>query len=331
MTTEATAQALVADPAPSESSAPTEQEQNAELAAIWDKHNEEPAEPEAAPESTPEAEAEPEAEPEPIPSSIPTQFRALWNELPEDAKTAVQDFTDEANRKLSANGRLVQGIKPIQDVLIEATRTHPQLADMKPADVAKDLMQLADQSARFKSDPVNTMMDLINQHGLGEAIGQALQGQPVDQARPQLQQHIAQLERQIAQMSDPERIRSMIEQTTAQQTVLGEITSFSAQAEHWDKVEDLMPQFVALEKELNPQASEKDILRGAYEAAVSRLVPDAKKAPSGTTDQVVTVADPEKAKAVLKAKSTNVSGKPTKPRPMTEDERLQEIWERHQG
>ena len=84
---------------------------------------------------------------------------------------------------------------------------------------------------------------------------------------------------------------------------------------------------------MQPQASATDILKAAYDAAVSRLVPEASKAQ--VEDASATDAeqpDPEKTKAALKAKSVNVKSTPNgKQRVLSEDEALAATWDRLQS
>ena len=112
-------------------------------------------------------------------------------------------------------------------------------------------------------------------------------------------------------------------------STMNEIQAFAQSAEHWAEVEGHLPQFVALERELQPDGSNADILKAAYEAAVSRFVPEANRA-SQEAAQAVQV-DPEKTKAARKAKSVNVRSQPSnKTRTLSEDEELAAVWDRAQ-
>lgn len=343
MSIEATAEALAPETAaPIETvtdEAPQANEPD-DLSALYDKLNapdeaETPDEPsaEVAAESKPadEPESEPEEPKAEIPSDIPRQFKEHWEKLTPEVRTAIEDHSRETNRKLGEQGRMMQGISPIRDALVEATRSFPQMADMKPADVAKEVFNLAKVSADFQTKPLETMMGLVRQHGLEKQLAQVLQGQPVQQDNTnQMLQHIRKLESKLSEATNPEYLRSQMESFTSERNIMSEVENFANTAEHWDKVEDYLPQFVALERQMQPNGSEKDILKAAYESAVSRFVPTEQKAPDEAAEQAARYSDPEKTKAVLKAKSVNVTGKPGKPRPLTEDELLSQTFDRAQ-
>src|SRR6056297_1819950 len=204
MTIEATATALAADEAqsaePVATPEATEQSDDQELQAVWDamqadaedkteaKEPEQPDDQEAADETaeTPEDEAaeeesgedddaaekddegdKPEVE---APSELPKSVRDAWGEIPEDARGAILESHRKMGRQLAEQGRLMHGLKPIQDVLTNAVQELPALANMQPDQVAQQVMALAKISNDFDQKPVETMMGLIKQHRLEEPL-----------------------------------------------------------------------------------------------------------------------------------------------------------------
>ena len=281
-------------------------------------------------------EDEPDAGPVKAPSELPRAIKEAWADIPEAARDAIVEAQREANRKLSEQGRLVQGISPIRDVLVQAARDLPALAGMKPAEVAQDVMQLARMSHSFTTQPIETMMDLIRQHGLEQAMAQALQGQPVaDDARQSnvLRNEIAVLKRQLAQVSDPEYLRSQVHAFTTESQTESEVNQFAAQAEHWSEVENYIPQAIPLVRaKLGESASPKDVLKAAYDLAVSQFVPEVQKVKSPPAAAKAAKDAPEKTEAARNAKSVNVTSRPgNKPRKMTVDEALDDAWRRMQN
>lgn len=339
MSFEATAEALVQETAVPPVQQETQTEAD-EMAAIWDKHNASEQEDQTPQqlETKVEAENEPsesvetEAKAVEIPSDIPKQLKEHWADLPESARTSVEDFARETNRKLSEQGRLMHGIAPIRDSLVEATEKFPHLADMKPQDVAKEVFQLAEISAQFQQKPIETLLGLAQKHGIVDQLKQAVNGQPV-QSNNQLREVMQaneELRREIAQLKDPNYIRSQVTAVTSEERTLSEINSFAQTAEHWDKVEDTIPALIpAVREKMGEHASAKDVLQAAYDLAVGWVLPKEEKAPETATEQVAKLADPEKAKAVLKAKSVNVSGQPSKPRTLSQREADEAIWDKY--
>lgn len=340
MSIEAAAQALAPEAiseAPVEIQEPSE---DAALLEIYNRNNPDEAPEEAAPDVPPAAESAPDeakapAVPEPVdvPTDIPLALKKHWQGIPEEARSAFIDSQREMSRKLGENTRLVNGIAPIRDVLVEAVKDLPQLADMKPDQVAREVMVLARLNAQFRERPAETMLGMIKQHGMEAAVLQALSGQRIDGASENtaLKSEIANLKRQLSQVADPQYLRSQMAQFTTESQAMSTVEDFASKAEHWQAVEAHMPaaiQFV--QAKLGESASTKDVLSQAYELAVGQFVPQAAKAQSDAAPEAIVTTDPEKAQAALKAKSVNVSGKPSTPRKLTEDEELLQVYRRMQ-
>lgn len=343
---EATAEALAPDtaqPVIQEPANPTEAPEE-DLGALYDTLNSDET-PEAE-DATPVVDDKPKEEPagEPketlqeviaAPSDLPKEVKDAWNDLPEGVRDAVARSQRDYTQKLADQGRLMTGLKPIQDSLVRAVKELPALEGMSPADVATQAFELAKVSANFQDKPVDTMMGLIEKHGIKEQMQQALAGETIQNGETiqRLNQTIDGLQRKVAQFENPEFIRNHVTAVTAEQATQSEVESFASGAEHWGAVEGQLPQFIALEQQMQPQASATDILKAAYDAAVSRLVPEASKAQ--VDDASATDADqpdPEKTKAALKAKSVNVKSTPNgKQRVLSEDEALAATWDRLQA
>ncbi|MGB1215036.1 MAG: hypothetical protein ACPG4X_16840 [Pikeienuella sp.] len=319
--------------------APAEMTEDQELDAVYDRVNEESAPEDEAPEQ-PEDEApveeQVEEEPAPeieVPTGLPEGLRNEWSKIPETARNEIIADRDGLHRHLSEMGRQVKSIAPIRDTLVQAIESHPHLADMKPDQVAGELLELAGHSARFVSDPIGTMMGLVKQHGLEQAMSQALSGQDVTQEAQHsadLHNEIKSLKQQLQRAVDPNYLRDQVTQITSQERTVSDVQKFADSAEHWADVENHIPLFIpVVQQKLGESAAHGAVLEAAYNMAIETFKPDAKASPKVAADEAAPEPDPEKAAQALKAKSVNVSGKPTgKPRPMTEDEQLDAAYER---
>jgi hypothetical protein len=300
--------------------------------AVYDKLTaEEPVEAQSEPEKAVEAPAEVEAAPEPVdaPTDVPVALRKHWTTLPEEAREAVLASQREMSRKLSDMGRQVQGISPIRDVLVQAVKDNPVLANMRPEEVAQDVMQLAKISADFRAKPLETFLSLAKQHNMTDALRQALGGQVQSaQETASLQNEIRALKDQLARAADPEFIRQQVSAVTTQERVLSEVQAFAAKQEHWAEVEPLLPQFIPAIRQAMPGASEKDVLERAYETTLQLLRPDL-KAPAKAADEAAPKPDPERTQAAIQAKSVNVPARTSgKPRELTEEEAYSAVYDR---
>lgn len=334
MSIEATAEALAPDTFVPDAPVDTpEQDDDAAYDAVWDSLNKEEGEKD---EPAPEPEAEADAQPEPekqveAPSDLPRELREGWGDIPEKTRDYILQERRGFTQKLTEQGRLIQGISPIRDVLAKAAQENPALAQMKPADIASDLLELSKLSHQFSAKPVETIMGLVKQHGLEQQMQQALAGQPVsqpDQTIRQLQQHVAQLTSHIKQISDPGYIRQNFEAFNTETQVQSEVSQFASTAEHWADVEAFMPTFVEAAKQVKGEgASAKDILSLAYDMAVEAKMPGTKAKQQASIADAI--ADPEQSERAKKAKSVNVRGTQAgKAREMSEDEALDAAYDR---
>lgn len=316
MELDATAEALA-----HETVAPVEASENDEYSAIYDKITQ-------ADPIKEEPEPQPEPKPEVIeaPGHIPLKVREQWANLTPEARDAISASHQEMAQKLSDQGRMVQGIAPIRDVLVRAVKEMPQLSAMKPEQVAAEVFELAQINAQFKAKPVETMLTLIQKHGMADAIRQHLGGQPQQAAA---YEEIRQLKAQIERLSNPDYLREQVSAVTTQERVMDSVQQFAQSAEHWAQVEEHMPDFVPIaRKKLGESASPKDVLAAAYDLAVTTYLPDV-KAKAQAAEQAAVAPDPERTAAALKAKSVNVAGSMSgKPREMTEEERYAAAYDR---
>lgn len=333
MDIETTAQALVAEttsePVVTSETTDTEPDYSALFDKITDGSPVEDDEP-APPEAIEAAEVETPA-PEAIeaPTDVPVALRKHWGAIPEDARDAVLSSQREMSRKLSDMGRQVQGISPIREALVTAVRDNPALANMRPEDVASEVMELAKYSASFKAKPLETFLGLAQKHNMIDALRQAFGGQPqAAQGTADLQKQIGALQQQLARASDPEFIREQVSAVTYENRVMSDVQAFAETQEHWGEVEEFLPKVIPLVRDALPDAPQKDILAKAYELAVSTYRPDL-KAPAKAAVEAAAQPDPERIQAAIQAKSTNIPAKVSgKPRELSEEEAMSAAYDR---
>ncbi|MGL5733352.1 MAG: hypothetical protein ACRCYS_00680, partial [Beijerinckiaceae bacterium] len=159
MDVQATAQALAPEAVVSEPVVTTEVEAEPDYGAVYDKLTAEgPVEAESEAVEAVEAPDDVEAPAEAVeaPTDVPVALRKHWSAIPEEARDAVLSSQREMSRKLSDMGRQVQGIGPIRDVLVSAVKDLPALGNMKPEQVAQEVVSLAKISADFRTKPLET-------------------------------------------------------------------------------------------------------------------------------------------------------------------------------
>lgn len=288
--------------------------------------------PEGEADPEPEAEATPDPVIEPAPTDLPLAVKNAWAALPPDAREAVAKSHREMSQRLADQGRLVQGISPIRDAMVEAAKLAPHLTGMTSAQVAGEVVKLVSIGQELSAKPVETLARLAKLHGIEGDLAQFLGGQPVSQngqTEVALRNEIATLKQQVARYGDPEYFREQVTAINSQERVLTDVQSFAKSAEHWADIEPHLPKVIPLVKEqLGESASAQDVLSRAYDLALSIYLPDAKATPQ-TATEATPAADPKKAEAAIRAKSINVTGKPSgATRELSDRDRMSATYDR---
>jgi len=317
------------------------------MAQVWDDRNkeEEPETPEDAPveaAETDEPVEEPEGEveegkqeeqeaPKP-PSTLPPAVQRAWADLPEDVREAVQTSHKEMGDKLAAQGRQMQGIAPVRDALVEMVQDIPEMANLRPEQVIREMKQFRDSViVPLNQKPVETILQVARQRGIEGQLRAALDGQqPGGEANyvAALTKELNSLKQQLQQVADPNYMRQHLETFTTQTEAENVVQEFAQQAEHWSEVENTLPASIAYVQSVNPDLSQRDILERAYDLEIQRLGKAKPKASEKDTPE----ADPEQTQKALKAKSVNVSGRSSgKSKPVTEDQLLEQVWRKNQA
>lgn len=256
------------------------------------------------------------------PGNLPKAVRDHWAALSDDAREAIARSQGEMVAKLSEQGRLITGIAPIRDVLVQAAKEMPHLAQMAPAQVAEQVMELARIGQRLQAEPAKVIAELAQRYGVTMGENAAPQ-----QGTEALQAKIAQLESHIERISNPEYFRAEAQKALQETTALDVVTQFAASADRWNELEDKVPMFIpAAQAKLGPNASPRDVLQSAYQAAKDYFLPETKAVEAGA--KAAPVTPPEKAAEVLKAKSINVAGEASRGRVLSGREELGSVYDR---
>jgi hypothetical protein len=312
------------------------------LGAIYDKLTTESPIEEAEPAATTEPEPQPEkvapvADPvvEEAPSDLPAPIKAKWGALDKEARDAWLARDRDFGRKLAEQGRLVNGVKPVVDVLSRAVKEIPGLQKMRPDEVARDVFEGAKMVAAIRQNPVANILNLARQHGAEEALKAHFAGQPATQTAQQnieLAREVRALKQQLAQVADPGRVMQAVEQRLQMRDAENILTSFARErAENWAAIEADMPYHVAKAKQrLGQSASAKDVLDLAYDMAVNAN-PDL-RAKITAAAQAPATSDPARTAAAKAAKSVNVTSQPSNGgRQMSERQQLAAIYDKYRS
>jgi hypothetical protein len=317
-----------------EVAAPSEVDQ---MGAIWDKLQDapetpaeaEPVEAVAEPAKVEEAPSLAEIE---APTDLPAGLKSKWATIPEDARDAVLASHRDLSRKLADQGRVTQASKPVYDVLVQAAREIPTMQDMTPAQIAQDVFQMAKVQGMLQTDPVGTLLQIAMEHGAVDGIRARLGGVAPDaaaQQNMQLTRQLADLQAKLDRLADPALVDQRVEQTLTQREVSRTVEEYAATKEHWSAVEEILPPFIEMARQTKGDGtSAKDILDAAYDMAI-HAIPELRAKVSAAT---APVTDPQLTAAQLKAKSVNVTSRPSgQGRSLSEKEQMAAIWDKHRA
>lgn len=259
--------------------------------------------------------------------NLPFAIQQNWADIPEEAKSAFLEHHKRLSATASEAGRLAKGLAPIRDILSEATQHLPELANQRPEEVARDVMELAKTRAQLIRDPVGTLIATARQIGAEGALRNAFVGQ---QGQNQQGDYIARLERRVAELEGTARkapnddiIRGTVDQAFEQRAFAQEVAGWTSELEHFSAVEKQLPTFIQMVQEEQPGLSPRDTLGEAYQMAIRarglRASEPAAPAPENPA--------PQRSEA-LKAKSVNVKSRGTRPSELSEEDALGAAFDR---
>lgn len=250
-----------------------------------DEADEEAAEAEAADDAADQPDGEGEEAQEEVeaaesvdaPSEVPLEIKRHWSKLPPEVRDKYLAERREMNVRLSDMGREAQQLAPIKEALRTAIAKLPVMANMTPKQVADETFQLAQLAQGFQSNPIQTMMGLMQRHGLVEPMKQILtQNQAPDQTSTEVSRLIQQnreLQARLEQVSDPNFVRQHFDQFRQEDRLAEEISALE-KLEHYEELADYLPDMVRVAKtKLGPGASHKDVLQTAYDMAAREFLP----------------------------------------------------------
>lgn len=269
------------------------------------------------------------------PAHLPQAIKAVWDKMPEDARSAVAAHQQEMDRKFGEVGKQYAGIKPIADRLNAATQQMPELfAGLAPEQLAQGALELAAVQVRLNRDPVGTVLQIAEHYGVLGHIAQRLTGQqaqPGAQVVPELQRQIAELRKQISTAASPQIVDQRLQQVMAQKEAETAILALH-QKEHWGDVEASISAFVPLARQqLGGGVSNAALLDAAYDMAVNALPAVREKVRASEAAKAATVGapDPKRTEAAKRAASINVKSNQTgNGQPITEEDAMRAAYNR---
>lgn len=323
---------------------------DADLQAIWDKHNPprgtdgkfasrtavegDTSSPATSIEGQPPetGAAEPETPAIPAPHSWPADMKAKWDTLPPDAREYIAKRESEAHSAISRMGQQVKALEPVVDVL-EQNRSVFERNGLNYQDGINALIRA---QVALETNPVAAIQQLAQAYGVDLGVfGGNADPSGASQHVAALQAQVTNLQRQLQETSSRVMSREQQEMLAQQQALEAQVSDFLKDKPDFDALEHEIVALIPAIRGRNPGMSAKDILAQAYEQA-QWLNPEARarKQEAERKAQEAKASEEAKRKA-MEAKrigQTNVrSPAPVSGKARTSDDALKEIAMRHYG
>ena len=262
------------------------------------------------------------------PEHLPQALKAEWENMSEVARNEVAKFSTESDRKFGELGNKYRDVKPIADRLSHAVENSPEFAGMTPDQLAQGAVELAAVQTRLTKAPVETIIEIMQHYGVMQEVSQLLTGQ---QLTPEIQNGVtqergmAELRQQIASSQiTPEQISQQVSDTLEQRETDTTVNGFIESKPLYSDVEAVMPEFVSMARNQQPDAPIIDVLEAAYDMAIN-AIPSVREKIRASEAATATATDNnlKRTESAKRAASINVkSASSGKGRTLTEDEVL---------
>lgn len=282
------------------------------------------------PEEKPEAEEKPEKpeaddKADEPPSHVPQAVKQHWASIPAEAREAISAAQKDASVRLAQAGRNEQALRPILNEVQRAHKSFPELANMTPDQIARDVFEMANTRANLIKDPVGTLLKVAQQTGkIGELAARLGQKDAGGVEKIKLEQRIAELEARAAKAADPIQFKEIVDNALSERETNGLIAKFASAHEHWEAVEPLLPAFVQAIQQEGSHTSAEDVLSAAYDMALTAKGLRAKVADPATAPAK---PNPQRTEAAIRAKSVNVASSSGRPKPLSEREAMASAYD----
>lgn len=270
--------------------------------------------------------------PSSLPANLPPDMADAWAAIPEAHRDRFGKVFTELHTKMSDLGRQSAAYRDIKPVIDDMNATYGDYLtrnNMRPADAINFLYTV---QRDMDSDPVNTLLTIGNRYGVIDQLAQRLgiQGQPNGEAveTAQLKSIIQGLESKISSLMSPESFNTRITHAMTEREVEQAVERFTQEKPFYADVEPHLAQFVAIAREMDPNADRLEWLSRAYDMAVNAIPAVREKAQAAAAKAAAPKPD-QRAAAARQAASINVTSTASgKHRPRSEEDAMGDVWDR---
>jgi hypothetical protein len=267
-----------------------------------------------------QAPADQEAPKVSLPANMTPDMADIFDGMAPEKSAKLTAWADKMHRQMSDQGRQIASYKPISDVI---SRNPEFFAHDQAIPPAEAFSRLLNAQRRLEADPIGGLRWLAENYGVTD---QVFGGNAMSNEAAQLRQTITELRSHIEQLGNPAAIRNEVHSVLQAKTAEDAVSRFIDSKPLYADVEAVMPDFVVTAKRmLGENAQPMAILEKAYDMAVHAM-PETRSKLAASSKAAVE-AD-KRGEAAKKATSVNVKGSPGQRGPMTEDQSMEDAWNR---
>lgn len=304
------------------------------------------------PDQPEEAQVEPAQPAIDAPHSWSGEHKAKWATVPPELQAYIAQRETESHGAITRAGQQLktfeQQVKSYEPFNQLIQHYQPDFAKRGISPVQSFASLLAAQKS-LEQNPLGGLVQIGLSYGVDlrpylQAASQQHGGQPAQQFDPMVAQLQAQLSELQGKMTARERVEFEANQRAEQAKQEAErethdktlvvIEDFSKDKPYFNEVETELLGLIPAFKTRHPEASPKEILTKAYDAAIhaNDLIRQRIQADQRKAEEVKRQADIKaKAESARKTAATNVKSVPGKTTPRTIDDTMEETWARLQA
>jgi hypothetical protein len=315
---------------------------NDELSAVWDKqltngvekgqdgrfvakNGEAKPEPNSA-DQPQAAQVEPAKPAIEAPQSWSAEARAHWAKLPPEAQQYIAQREGEAHKEITSRGEKLKAFEPLDGVL----QSYKDDLSRRGVQPAQAVAMLLEAQRKLDADPLGGLVNIGLTYGID--LRPLLQGQApvVSQSHPEVEA----IKRELSELKQQQTARAQQEEQATVSKAEALVSEFKKDKPYFQDVEAEMLALIPAFRQRHPEASHKDLLDKAYDAAIhanatirERILTDQRKAEEAKRAEEAA----KRAEEARKSGKVNVRSGTAQPTPKSMEETVDELARKFYG
>ena len=313
-----------------------------ELSAVWDKQftngvekgpdgrfvskaKDEAPDPKSAdqPQTVAPEPAKPAIE---APQSWSAEARAHWAKLPPEAQQYIAQREGEAHKEITSRGEKLKAFEPLDGVL----QSYKDDLSRRGVQPAQAVAMLLEAQRKLDADPLGGLVNIGLTYGID--LRPLLNGQAPQVAQPD--PRVQQLEARVNELLQQVSARAQQEEQATVSKAEALVSEFKKDKPYFQDVEAEMLALIPAFRQRHPEASHKELLDKAYDAAIhanatirERILTDQRKAEEAKRAE----ENAKRAEEARKSGKVNVRSGTSHPSPKTIDEDIEALAAKFYG